>query len=226
MKASTASRIANAKGVKNIITALNSDVTDEIINRKHIVEESNIKSFSELNDKDMMEMYNIFSANTSLEAREKYIDRARKDKGGFDDPMNIFETNLEIVADSMHLAYIREYEYNKILPTIQSNLTLLRLASFISNDKDITKMADFISDHIKTTVFDESLIGDENKQLYEIMSHVKRTASGFILGFNWKSGIKESAVSFITLYNRAVANSLADKDQIGVKDMTKAYMTV
>ena len=75
-------------------------------------------------------------------------------------------------------------EYNKILPAIQANLTILRLASFISSDKDINKTIQFITDHIKTTVFDESLISSENKQLYTIMSHAKRWASGAILGFN------------------------------------------
>ena len=131
-----------------------------------------------------MEMYNIFATSNTLEARAQLVDKARKDKGRFDDPMSIFETNLEIVGDTMHLAYIRENEYNKILPAIQANLTILRLASFISSDKDINKTIQFITDHIKTTVFDESLISSENKQLYTIMSHAKRWASGAILGFN------------------------------------------
>jgi hypothetical protein len=184
MKASTASRIANSKNIISLSRAVNANVTDELINRKNVVEENSIKSYTELNDDLMMEMYNIFATSNTLEARAQLVDKARKDKGRFDDPMSIFETNLEIVGDTMHLAYIRENEYNKILPAIQANLTILRLASFISSDKDINKTIQFITDHIKTTVFDESLISSENKQLYTIMSHAKRWASGAILGFN------------------------------------------
>lgn len=174
MKASTASRIANSKNVISVFNSMNANITDELFNRKSLVEESSIKSFSEINDEDMIDMYNIFSTSNTLEAREQLVDKARKDRGGFDDPMSIFETNLEIVGDSMHLAYIRESEYNKILPAIQANLTILKLASFISNDKEINKTIQFIGDHIKTTVFNESLISSENKQVYTLMSHGKR----------------------------------------------------
>lgn len=226
MKASTASRIANSSNIVSLSRAVNANVADDLINRKNIVEESSIKSFTELNDDIMMEMYNIFSTSNTLEARAQLVDKARKDKGRFDDPMSIFETNLEIVGDTMHLAYIREREYNKILPVIQANLTILRLASFISNNKDINNTIQFITDHIKTTVFDESLISSENKQMYMIAAHVKRWASSAILGFNLKSGIKETAVSFFTLYTRALANSAFDKNQVGFKDMMSAYTTV
>ena len=51
-----------------------------------------------------------FATSNTLEARAQLVDKARKDKGRFDDPMSIFETNLEIVGDTMHLAYIRENE--------------------------------------------------------------------------------------------------------------------
>ena len=168
MKASTASRMAN--GV-NIITASAADVTDEIFNRKHIVEEDNIKSYTELNDNDMMEMYNIFATSNNLEARARLVENARKEKGDAD-PMTLFETNLERVADTMHLAYIRQSEYNRILPIIQANLTILKFSSFITNDKQIEKTIEFVSNHIKTTVFDESLIDSESKQIYTYLSHL------------------------------------------------------
>lgn len=225
MKASTASKMANSSTIVGALKSTGFNIIDDIHNRKHQVQESNIQAFDRLNDTNMMEMYNIFQGSNTMESRAQMIENALKERGE-NNPMALFETNLEIVGDTMHLAYIRQNEYDKILPVIQANLTILRLTSFITNDKDIEKTLEFIANHIKTTVFDESLISSENKQIYSILSHVKRAASMAILGFNVKSGAKEVTVSFATLYTRALANTIFDKNKVGIKDMMHAYTIV
>lgn len=203
MKAHSASRIANGQ---NLITSLNSRINDDEINRKDLVEDDNIESYSSVKDFNMGEMYNIFSSNDKLDDRAEFIRKAMDNKGL--DSMQLFETNLEIVNDSLHLAYIREGEYNKILPIIQANLSLLELTSYLTKKNDADNIRTFIIDHIKTTVFDESLINRENKQMFSILNHGKKLASTFILGGNFRSGIKETSVSLLTLYTRALATNL------------------
>mgnify|MGYP002662571906 CR=1 FL=1 len=47
---------------------------------------------------------------------------------------------------------------------------------------------------------------------------LKSVSTKFILGFNYLSGAKETITGFFNLYERAVANSLLDKDKIGLKE--------
>ena len=149
MKAQTASRLVNHEG--GLIKSLSSNLSDELINRRQIVDEENLVSYKESENNDFTEFFNLFSSTTSsLENRLQIIENARKDENGnLRNPLSVFESNLETVCDTAHLASIREGEYNKILPTIQANLTMLQLISYISSNKDIEKTIQYIKDNIK-----------------------------------------------------------------------------
>ena len=226
MKAQTASRLVNHEG--GLIKSLASNISDELINRRGVANEEELDSYKKVQDVEFTEFFNLFSDTSStLDRRLQLVQEARTDVNGtIRDPLSVFEINLETVADTAHLADIRESEYNRILPTIQANLTMLELGSYISSREDVIKTIQYIKDNIKTTVLDMPLIGTEGKQLYKILFGLKKVTSALILGGNLRSGLKETATSFFRLYTRATANSLTDKTRIGLKDMMWAYGTV
>lgn len=169
-------------------------------------------------DSDKLDnMYNIFKAGDQADTREEMLSKG--------DPMQMFETNLEHIKDMYAFSQIREKEYNKVLPQIRSAIKSLQVATYITG-KPSKEIVEFITDYIKSAILDETLIGDEAKGLYKLISPIKTTASMAVLGFNYVSGMKETVVGFWNLYSRALVNSIVDKDKIGLTDMTKAYSFV
>lgn len=112
-----------------------------------------------------------------------------------------------------------------ILPAVNASIVSLQLVQGLSH-KDASSTIDFLNEYIKSAVFDESLVPDESKGMFKTMGMLKAVSTNFVLGFNYLSGAKETIAGFFNLYERAVANSLTDKDRLGIKDMTSAYMTV
>lgn len=166
-------------------------------------------------------MYNAFELSENAIERMKMLESANSD------PEKVFETNLERIKDMYMLSKLRKAEYDKVLPTINAALTALATYSFMSNQEIQTKpVIDLVRDYIKSAVLDMSLVSEENKDAYRILGALKSTSSKMILGLNFLSGAKETTVGWFTLYNQAIANSLADKDRFGVADATKAYAMV
>ena len=166
--------------------------------------------------RNMMYMYNTFDSNYNN--REKFLSNTNGD------PHGKFETHLEEVLDQFVLSKVSKEEYDKVLPSINAAITSMQLTAYMSK-VDVSATVEFINDYLRSAVFNESLVGEENRGMYKVMSLVKTVSSKWILGFNPLSGAKEVLYGFYQNYTRAAANAL-DKDRISMGDMTKAYQIV
>ena len=142
-----------------------------------------------------------------------------------EDPFTKFEINLEEVLDNYVNAKIKQEEYNKMIPVFNSAVATLKIASFLFK-KVTDPTIDYLNDYISSAILRVSLIDPELTNTHRVLSGLKSSTSKLILGGNYKSGVKEVMVSWITLANRAIANSLFDKTRPGVKDLQYAYSKV
>lgn len=160
--------------------------------------------------KNLVEMYNVFDISNSVGGRERLL----SDTNG--KPEQTYETNLEHIKDMYVFSDIRKKEMDTVLPAINAAIISLQFTQRLSN-KDAQATIDFLNDYIKSAVFDESLIDKESRGTFRTLGMLKSVSTKFILGFNYLSGAKETITGFFNLYERAVANSLLDKDKIGLR---------
>ena len=215
LRASTWSKIVNGK---NSLVAYKEDGALEMVNPRMTTTEQE-RYISEDSIKNIVEMYNVFDASNSTGARESMLASTNGK------PELEYETNLEQIKDMYQFSTIRKEEMDDILPSINAAIVSLQFTQVLSH-KDAKATIDFLNDYIQSAVFDKSLIPKESRGMYQILGTMKGISSNFVLGFNYLSGTKETITGFFNLYERAVANSLTDKDRIGIKDMTDAYTTV
>lgn len=215
LRGSSWSKIANGK---NSLVTLKEDGALEMVNpRMTTSKQEEYLSTDSL--KNLVEMYNVFDISNSVGGRERLL----ADTNG--KPEQTYEVNLEHIKDMYVFSDIRKKEMDTILPAINAAIISLQFTQRLSN-KDAQATIDFLNDYIKSAVFDESLIDKESRGTFRTLGMLKSVSTKFILGFNYLSGAKETITGFFNLYERAVANSLLDKDRIGLKDMTDAYTTV
>lgn len=215
LRGSSWSKIVNGK---NSLVTLNEDAALEMVRPRMTTDEQE-RHISEDSLKNLVEMYNVFDASNSIGARESMLASTNGK------PEQIYETNLEHIKDMYRFSQIRKEEMDDILPAVNASIVSLQLVQGLSH-KDASSTIDFLNEYIKSAVFDESLVPDESKGMFKTMGMLKAVSTNFVLGFNYLSGAKETIAGFFNLYERAVANSLTDKDRLGIKDMTSAYMTV
>lgn len=215
LRGSSWSKMVNGK---NSLAIIKEDGGLDMVNPRMTTTEQE-RHISEDSLKTLSDMYNVFEVSNSPGARESML-AATNGK-----PEQIYETNLEHIKDMYQFSVIRKEEMDEILPAINASIVSLQLIQTTSH-KDLQATIDFLNDYLKSAVFDESLIPKESRGTFRLLGTLKATASNFILGFNYLSGAKETISGFFNLYQKAIANSLTDKDRIGIKDMTAAYTTV
>lgn len=215
LRGSSFSKIVNGK---NSLITVKEDASLEFVNpRMTTSKQDEFLAMDSL--KVISEMYNVFEMSNTIGGRETLLAEANGK------PEQMYETNLEHIKDMYVFSDVRKKEMDTILPSINAALVSLQFTQRLSN-KDAQATIDFLNDYIKSAVFDESLIDKESRETYRALGALKAISTKFILGFNLLSGTKETITGFFNLYERAVANSLFDKDRIGLKDMTSAYTTV
>lgn len=215
LRGSSFSKITNGK---NPLVTYKEDGSLEMVNpRMTTTAQEEYLSTDAL--KNLVEMYNVFDISNSVGGRERLL----SDTNG--KPEQTYETNLEHIKDMYVFSDIRKKEMDTVLPAINAAIISLQFTQRLSN-KDAQATIDFLNDYIKSAVFDESLIDKESRGTFRTLGMLRSVSTKFILGFNYLSGAKETITGFFNLYERAVANSLLDKDKIGLKDMTSAYTTV
>lgn len=215
LRGSSWSKIVNGK---NSLATFKEDGALEMVNPRMTTTEQE-RYISEDSLKTLVEMYNVFDASNSIGAREGMLASTNGK------PEQVYETNLEHIKDMYQFSLIRKEEMDEILPAVNAAIVSLQFVQTLSH-KDAKATIDFLNEYIKSSVFDESLVPKESRGMYKLLGMAKGVSTNFILGFNYLSGAKETITGFFNLYEKAIANSLTDKDRIGVKDMTSAYTTV
>ena len=207
-------RILREEGLKNKAKAFveNSWINDlGLVNQ---TEEQRKLVEGQLQNKSPYEMVNPVADSDNSLVRSSMING--------EDPFTKFEINLEEVLDNYVSSKIKQEEYNKMIPVFNSAVATLKIANFLFK-KVTDPTIDYLNDYISSAILRVSLIDPELTNTHRVLSGLKSSTSKLILGGNYKSGVKEVMVSWITLANRAIANSLFDKTRPGVKDLQYAY---
>lgn len=167
------------------------------------------------------DMRNVFDAtDVPCETRTKYLEES-------EDVLSDFETNLEQVKDAYVFSKIQYKHYGDMIPIINAALVQLATVTKITG-KPTKDLIQFIRDFMTRSVLGLSLVDDpQYRDILNIIYQTRNISSMAILGANFVSGIKETAVGFHTLFSRALANTLAGNEYaLGLSDTAAAYSMV
>lgn len=167
------------------------------------------------------DMHNVFDAtDVPSTTRTKYLEES-------ENVLSDFETNLEQVKDAYVFSKIQQKHYGDMIPVINAALVQLATVTKITG-KPTKDLIQFIRDFMTRSVLGLSLVNDpQYRDVLNIIYQTRNISSMAILGWNFVSGIKETAVGFHTLFSRALANTLAGNEYaLGVGDTAAAYTMV
>lgn len=162
--------------------------------------------------KAMDSMYNPFNAQKSNNVREDMINELGVDE---------FDHDFQSMLKTCALASIKEKEFNKILPVIDS----IRTTTFFKNNNlsnTVTKNIDeFIQDYVKSVIFGEKLIEPHQEKWVKFASGAKQLTTTALLAFNFPAGVRDFLQGSLT--NTINAASKTFGYNINSSDLHKAY---
>ena len=89
------------------------------------------------------------------------------------------------------MSHIREKEFNKALPLVNS----IRTVNFIKNSgfaKSVVQNLDaFMDDYIRSVIFNEKLIEPHHEKYVRFAAKVKEITSVGLLGYNFSGGVRD-----------------------------------
>lgn len=160
-------------------------------------------------------MFNQFDFQESAENRHQLIDKYGAD---------YFEVNLDTIALKYAFETIREKQFNAVLPTIYSALTVMKYHGWQTGHGAETEKAleDFF-DQMKVSLFDVSIIkGKEAEEALNIVKQVQHITSLMTIALRPTMMIKELVVGGIK--NASFAwSKIYGHDTFESADLTKAY---
>ena len=102
-----------------------------------------------------------------------------------------FEQDLQTIVKTYVLSHIREKEFNKALPLVNS----IRTVNFIKNSgfaKSVVQNLDaFMDDYIRSVIFNEKLIEPHHEKYVRFAAKVKEVTSVGLLGYNFSGGVRD-----------------------------------
>lgn len=165
------------------------------------------------------------SSLNTLHTYNKYeIDSDIRERIITEQGINRLETNLENIL----LEFIHEYASQKIneemLPLIQGFKIGLMFQEAMYG-QSIDRLVKFIEDYAKVHIYSEPIMEEGLRPVYRFASVFKNIASTVTLGYNFKSGFRETLQGTWIGFSRAAAQTFG-RDQFSLKDWTKAYTFV
>ena len=118
------------------------------------------------------EMYDAYGSQ-SKEIKAKMID---------ENTVDYYEFNLDTIAHRLAFSKIRKQTFDMILPTINAYMWWIKLMGGKQN-KDVSKQLEYIINQVKLAVFDEPLIGDEEKTIAKGIAFAKEISTVAMLAF-------------------------------------------
>ena len=194
------------KGVIN--TAKNSMLN--AINFNNYFENESEENRSHFKQKDSM--FNQFNLQNHGNMRDDMIKEFGVDE---------FEQDLQTIVKTFALSHIKEKEFNKALPLVQS----IRTINFIKNSGFANSVVDnldsFMEDYIKSVIFNEKLIEEHHEKFVRIAARTKQITSVSLLGYNFSGGLRDFFQGMINNVININASSFGYK--IDPNALYKAY---
>lgn len=164
-----------------------------------------------VNDQSLgfFEMYDAYGT------QEKWQKNKMIEENGF----HYYEFNLDTIAHKMAFSKIRKQTFDMILPTVSAYMWWLKLMGGRQN-VDITKQMEYIINQVKLAVFDEPLIGDEQKTIAKGIAFAKKISTTAMLAFRPALLAKELTIGFFKNFSGAATGLF---EEFGTKEMTQAY---
>ena len=215
MKASGQTQVQSRVLEKKSLSTMFSRFTNVIKNSKKYLARAadNVISEQERENmnsaRELFEMYDRFEMGEA--SRQALLD---------EHPMDYFEKNVEDIVSSYVFSKVRKEEMDKVLPEVQGILMMVRMNA-AQQGIDISTYDKYINDFMKSTVFNMSIIEDNQKHLFEVIKAVKAMNSKLTLGFNSRTGIREIVQG---LWKNIGASMIRHygKEQFGTKEYTQA----
>ena len=164
-------------------------------------------------ERDSLEVYNKFR-----------IDQSTRNKILNDEGVESMETNLEDLIRSYLHVYVTEEVSSKFLPLIQGFKIGLLCQEFFYGQK-VDNLIEFIKKYTQLNIYNEPIMDEGLQPAYKFMAMLKQVATATTLGFNLKSGTRETLQGIWIGLSRTAAG-IYGKDQFTMKDFTKAMTTV
>jgi hypothetical protein len=101
------------------------------------------------------------------------------------------ETNLEDLIRSYLHVYVTEEVSSKFLPLIQGFKIGLLCQEFFYGQK-VDNLIEFIKKYTQLNIYNEPIMDEGLQSAYKFMAMLKQVATATTLGFNLKSGIRET----------------------------------
>lgn len=132
------------------------------------------EEYARIRDNEQWHMINNF--DKSLDPNYRYM--MIKEEG-----IDSFERNLETLTLEHVFAYSRKKNLDEILPMVRATMINVANQGFIQNDK-FTETLDYIGKYVRSKIFNQSLIDDNNKALKVFIGKMQSQASKFALAFS------------------------------------------
>lgn len=194
----------------NITATINRQISDmkDWFDKREITDEQEIDLAKQTRN------YNFMSNRfrMSSETRQKMLKN---------NPDNYWEINLDKLVLDFEKEYIQENAINKVLPTINSALLLLKFNAE-QTGKDATAALDYFFDQIKSSIFNESIISKEFQDPLKVVEVGKKALSYSALALRPPLMIKETIVGLFGNVARA-ATGVYGENSFKIEHLTQAY---
>lgn len=209
LQADSASRI-QAHGIGDFTKGVARKATNEFLGFVNILEEQ--RSDNRSAAESGLVMFNKYNLNLNSSNRLKAIEN---------NGIEMFEQNLEVLYGDMFYTKTRERLNNKILPIVKA----ITVGSYLLNKgyttKDTSMMNNWIKDQVKTVIFEEKLIAENQEEAARSLSKVKNVVSMLQLGLAPLNLVRESLQGYFTNLGRIWANQYGEGGP-GVKEFHQA----
>lgn len=145
----------------------------------------------------MYEMTNTFTSQLDSEYRQEMLNGEKTSS---------FETNLEVVLDSIMYAKIRQEEYNKALPLMSAIKIALGWQAYELNIK-IPNTIDYINKYIKSAMYSSPDIEEGTELLHKTTRILKEATSIGNMMINPISGLTALFQGMLSNVTRAMSNA-------------------
>jgi len=171
VRASSVSRFKN-RDYKSVWT----DMYNNALNLRNMFDDEHEENVEKANN--MLTMYNQFAIDgteTGYDRREKVL---------LENSTSEFEQDLELVLDTYAMAHIRKTEYDQVLPFVHALKIMAQWNNAGYLNKPVNNLVQFMTDYVKTAVYNEKLIEPHNIGLAKTLSTVKAIYTKFNLGLS------------------------------------------
>lgn len=209
LQADSASRM-QAHGIKDFSKGIAKKATNEFLGFVNILEEQ--RDENKTAAESGLVMFNKYNLNLNASNRLKAIEN---------NGIEMFEQNLEVLYGDMFYTKTRENVNNKVLPIVKSIIVGSYLLNNGFTSQDTSLMNKWMHNQIKTVIFEEKLIDENQEGTARSLAKAKNVVSMLQLGLVPLNLVRESLQGYFTNLSRIWANQYGDGGP-GLKEFHQA----